>query len=153
MLKLRPFKPSDASVIAGWIHTETELRKWSSDRYGSYPITGDDIIDKYLNHNGDCVEPDNFYPMTAFDDSGAVGHFILRYTDAEKSVLRLGFVIVDDTKRGKGYGKEMRHLAATPVFKGIPNFRQTRIQMLRAETTDELIGILEDCRQQLSNLE
>jgi tRNA-dihydrouridine synthase len=39
-----------------------------------------------------------------------------------------------------------RHLAATPVFKGIPNFRQTRIQMLRAETTDELLGILEDCR-------
>jgi nifR3 family TIM-barrel protein len=39
-----------------------------------------------------------------------------------------------------------RHLAATPVFKGIPNFRQTRIAMLRAETTDELIRILEDCR-------
>ena len=116
MLKLRPFKPSDASVIAGWIHTETELRKWSSDRYGSYPITGDDIIDKYLNHNGDCVEPDNFYPMTAFDESGAVGHFILRYTDAEKSVLRLGFVIVDDTKRGKGYGKEMLSLAVKYAF-------------------------------------
>ena len=42
-----------------------------------------------------------------------------------------------------------RHLAATPVFKGIPNFRQTRIQMLRAETKDELLAILEDCRQQL----
>ena len=42
-----------------------------------------------------------------------------------------------------------RHLAATPVFKGIPNFRQTRIQMLRAETKDELFAILEDCRQQL----
>lgn len=42
-----------------------------------------------------------------------------------------------------------RHLAATPVFKGIPNFRQTRIEMLRAETKDELIDILERCRQQL----
>ena len=40
-----------------------------------------------------------------------------------------------------------RHLAATPVFKGIPNFRQTRIAMLRAEKTDELIQILEDCRK------
>jgi tRNA-dihydrouridine synthase len=42
-----------------------------------------------------------------------------------------------------------RHLAATPLFKGIPNFRPTRIQMLRAETEDELIGILEDCRHAL----
>jgi tRNA-dihydrouridine synthase len=42
-----------------------------------------------------------------------------------------------------------RHLAATPVFKGIPNFRQTRIQMLRAETKDELLSILEQCRELL----
>jgi nifR3 family TIM-barrel protein len=42
-----------------------------------------------------------------------------------------------------------RHLAATPVFKGIPNFRQTRIQMLRAETKEELLDILEHCRQLL----
>lgn len=31
-----------------------------------------------------------------------------------------------------------RHLAATPLFKGLPDFRQTRIKMLRAETADEL---------------
>ena len=37
-----------------------------------------------------------------------------------------------------------RHLAATPLFKGIPNFRETRIAMLRAETKDELFHILEE---------
>ena len=37
-----------------------------------------------------------------------------------------------------------RHLAASPLFKGIPNFRDTRIAMLRAETVDELFGIM-DC--------
>lgn len=42
-----------------------------------------------------------------------------------------------------------RHLAASPIFKGIPDFRQTRIAMLRAETVDELTGILESCRQRL----
>ena len=36
-----------------------------------------------------------------------------------------------------------RHLAATPLFKGIPNFRETRIAMLRAETVEELFAILE----------
>ena len=36
-----------------------------------------------------------------------------------------------------------RHLAATPIFKGIPNFRDTRIAMLRATTVEELTSILE----------
>ena len=40
-----------------------------------------------------------------------------------------------------------RHLAASPIFKGIPNFRQTRIAMLRATTVDELTGILEEIRE------
>ena len=39
-----------------------------------------------------------------------------------------------------------RHLAATPLFKGIPNFRQTRIAMLRAETVDSLFEIMESVR-------
>ena len=40
-----------------------------------------------------------------------------------------------------------RHLAATPIFKGIPNFRPTRIEMLRAEKMEQLIAILESCRE------
>ena len=40
-----------------------------------------------------------------------------------------------------------RHLAATPIFKGIPDFRQTRIAMLRANTLEELEGILSHCRE------
>ena len=36
-----------------------------------------------------------------------------------------------------------RHLAASPLFKGIPNFRETRIAMLRAETQEELYRIFE----------
>lgn len=40
-----------------------------------------------------------------------------------------------------------RHLAASPLFKGIPNFKETRIAMLRAETVDELFGILQQIEQ------
>ena len=36
-----------------------------------------------------------------------------------------------------------RHLAATPLFKGLPNFRDTRVAMLRAETVDELFRIFD----------
>ena len=37
-----------------------------------------------------------------------------------------------------------RHLAATPLFKGIPNFRDTRIAMLQANTVDEFSAILDN---------
>ena len=115
-LRLRQYKSCDAESIVSWIKDEEALRKWSSDRFGDFPITSEDINNKYFNNNGDCTEPDNFYPLTAFDDSGAVGHLILRYTDAEKKVIRFGFVIVDDTKRGKGYGKQMLLLATKYAF-------------------------------------
>ena len=46
-----------------------------------------------------------------------------------------------------------RHLAASPIFKNIPNFRQTRIAMLRATTVEELTHILEDCRLILKDLQ
>ena len=36
-----------------------------------------------------------------------------------------------------------RHLAATPLFKGLPNFRETRIKLLRAETASELFDLLD----------
>lgn len=53
----------------------------------------------------------------------------------EASVARIG--------EYKGILHIRRHLAATPIFKGIPNFRDTRIAMLRAETTDELYQIMD----------
>lgn len=37
-----------------------------------------------------------------------------------------------------------RHLAASPLFKGIPHFRDTRVAMLRAESWAELDGILSE---------
>lgn len=46
-----------------------------------------------------------------------------------------------------------RHLAASPLFKGIANFRDTRIAMLRASTYDELSAILNQVEEQLSTQE
>lgn len=34
--------------------------KWSADKFGDFPITSEDINNKYLKNNGDCIEPDNF---------------------------------------------------------------------------------------------
>lgn len=57
----------------------------------------------------------------------------------EDSVRRL------DERRGIIHIR--RHLAATPVFKGIPNFRETRIAMLRAETVADLFRIIDSVEE------
>ena len=43
----------------------------------------------------------------------------------------------------KGIVHSRRHFAASPVFKGLPDFRQTRIALLRAETCDEVFRIMD----------
>ncbi len=115
-LILRPYKPDDAKSIVKWIKDEVSFRKWCADRYENYPITPENINFKYIKCNGDCKEWDNFYPVTAVDENGPVGHLIMRYTNKEKTIIRMGFVIVDDSKRGMGYGKKMMQMAMGYAF-------------------------------------
>ena len=108
MLKLRPYKKCDSEKTVSWIRDEEVFMKWGGMLFGDYPITAEIMNDKYYLKNGDCVEPDNFYPWIAFDEeSGVVGHFIMRYLNGDKHILRFGWVIVDDSVRGKGYGTQM----------------------------------------------
>ena len=76
----------------------------------------------YLDHTGDA-------PLT-YDQK----------LDILKELLHINVERIDE-KRGILHTR--RHLAATPIFKGIPNFRPTRIAMLRAETMEALLGILD----------
>ena len=112
MLRLRPYKACDAKTIVTWVGDEVAFRKWCADRYYHYPISAADMNAHYDN----VAQDDNFYQFTAFDETGIVGHLIMRFTDQEKKVLRFGFVIVDPDKRGKGYGKEMLELAIKYAF-------------------------------------
>ena len=108
MIRLRPYKSCDSKVIVKWLNDEDVFIKWGGERFGKYPISADIIDDKYTKANGDCKEPDNFYPWTAInEDNKVVGHFIMRYTGRDNKQLRFGWVVVDNTLRGKGYGKQM----------------------------------------------
>mgnify|MGYP002526867554 CR=1 FL=1 len=101
---LRPFTIDDAPVILSWIKDLSAFRKWSADRYPAFPPKPEDMLAQY--------ESDVIFPFTAIDDDGkVVGHIMLRYPDSSNTVIRLGFVIVDDNLRGKGYGKQMLQLA------------------------------------------
>ncbi|MBO5619009.1 MAG: tRNA-dihydrouridine synthase family protein [Paludibacteraceae bacterium] len=53
----------------------------------------------------------------------------------------------------KGIVHSRRHFAASPVFKGLPDFRQTRIALLRAETVEEVFAIMDSIIAQWGNNE
>ena len=66
-----------------------------------------------------------------------------------KEQLRINVERIDEYR---GILHTRRHLAASPVFKGIPDFRQTRIAMLRATKVDELLDIIDQAHERLKSL-
>ena len=108
MIRLRPYKACDAQTITKWIKDEYAFHQWSADRYEKYPITSDDMNLYYDRDRNN----ERIWGMTAFDDTGIVGHLTMRFpNNSSFDEIRLGFIIVDDKRRGKGYGKEMLSLA------------------------------------------
>jgi nifR3 family TIM-barrel protein len=85
-----------------------------------------------------------------------IKHFLLNNTlldakgfDWEKSLLKEHILCniewIGDERKGIVHSR--RHLAASPTFKGIPDFKKTRIAMLRAETCDELFDIIDNIQR------
>ena len=93
-------------------------------------------IRDYLDADG--ALPDDYLPLS-LDDK----------IDILEEQLKINVERIDEYR---GIIHTRRHLAASPIFKGIPDFKQTRIAMLRATKTDELIGILEECRRILKEI-
>jgi len=81
--------------------------------------------------------------MLTFDEQKSIlkEHIIasVKWLDVDDDIIPQSFY----DKRLKGIIHGRRHLAATPVFKGIPNFKDTRIAMLRAETLNDLFRIID----------
>lgn len=108
MLRLRPYKPCDAEHIVRWCKDEYAFRQWSADRHPKFPITAEDM-NKFYDRS-------EIWGLTAFDETGIVGHLTMRFPRGSFDEVRFGFVIVDCEKRGMGYGKEMLSLAVKYAF-------------------------------------
>jgi len=100
-MKLREFRIEDAPTILSWCKTREAFRRWSADRYKNFPAQPEEMASQY--------EGSNIYPLTAVDDEGKiVGHIMIRVPNPDRpSSVRLGFVIVDDSLRGRGLGKSL----------------------------------------------
>lgn len=102
-MNFRAYIEEDAEKILSWIKDEREFRLWSADRYKDFPCLPEDINDNYKQ----CEAMSNFFPFTLEDDGKVIGHVILRNPSDNKEIVRLGFIIVDSSIRGKGYGKKL----------------------------------------------
>lgn len=103
------------------------------DRYG---------VDAVMIARGSIGAPWIFSEVNSYLRDGAVA----TATDAEKFALLRRQIreSIDRIDEYRGILHIRRHLAATPLFKGIPNFRETRIRLLRADTAGELEEILQE---------
>ncbi|GAB1358466.1 tRNA dihydrouridine synthase DusB [Porphyromonadaceae bacterium] len=133
--------PHTHSIIGNGDVTSPERAKECFDRYGVDAVMigrgsiGRPWIFKevkhYLQHGTPCT------PLT-FDER----------LDIMKRMVNTNVERIDERR---GILHIRRHLAATPLFKGIPNFRDTRVAMLRADTVEELFGIFDRVAEMISS--
>ena len=118
MIRLRPYKPSDAWDLLKWWdgRTEEEFVKWSAGAF-TYPLTIEQL-DAYFETW--CLKEGGGWPVMALDASGKpVGHFLVRSVCYSSNAAGLAFIVVDPKCRGKGYGREMISQALSMAFWGM----------------------------------
>lgn len=97
-IELRAYTPQDGKTVVSWIGDERAFRMWCGDRFENYPLSADEF-NKIYN------APTAIAGMIACDGGEAVGHFFVQ--PLGNGIYKLGLIIVDSQKRGKGYGKRM----------------------------------------------
>ena len=119
-------------IIGNGDITTPQLAREAFDRYG---------VDAIMVGRASIGAPWIFHDIKQYLTTGEV----TQLSNAEKfACLRRQIrESVDRIDEYRGILHIRRHLAASPLFKGIPDFRQTRIAMLRADTLDELTAILD----------
>ena len=105
MIRIRPYKTTDADIILSWCPDKTSCYQWTAGVLGEYPVTK--CAFRFV---------ESLMPFTAFDESGIMGFFTLRNPGESPEELRFGFVIINPEKRGMGYGKEMLRLGLIFAF-------------------------------------
>lgn len=114
-LTLRPYKPLDAAVITSWLKNEYLMRQWCADRYEHYPVTPEEMNTYYDRY----IDGQRSRALTMVDNGDIVGYITLRNPADNPTEQRLGFVIVDDSKRGRGLGKVLVSIAVKYVFEAL----------------------------------
>lgn len=111
-MRIRPYIPDkDYESVSTWIGDERTHAFWCANLL-PYPITAESFHDLLAKNARDWT--DSAYVAT--EDNGQAVGFFCYSINTNDNIGFLKFVIVDNTKRGKGYGKEMLRLALQYAF-------------------------------------
>lgn len=162
----------DCGIAALTVHGRTRSQMYTGEADWSMigELKADPRMEIPVIGNGDITTPEG--AARAFDEygvdgimigRGAIGatwifHDVCQYLregsweplpDAGKFALLRRQIreSIDRIDEYRGILHIRRHLAATPLFKGLPDFRQTRIRLLRADTADELEQIIREIEE------
>lgn len=113
-------------------------------------VSGEQALDRFQSTGVDAVmvgrgaigQPWIFEEMRAVIDGKPVPRYPKEwYIDVLKRLIDESIAKCDNEIKGILHAR--RHLAITPVFKGIPDFKQHRIAMLRADSRTELFRLID----------
>lgn len=130
-------------IIGNGDITTPEAAQQAFERYG---------VDAVMIGRGSIGQPWIFEEIRHYLTTG-------QKLPARPAVERLDVIIqmiynnIDKLDERRGILHSRRHLAASPIFKGIANFRPWRIAMLQATTTNQLLDILQEIRPLLKSAE
>lgn len=107
MLRLRPYKPSDAAKIVAWVSDWDGFSAWCADLL-DWPLTEASLEKLRLEFEREADR----WLMTALDNAGTpAGFLMMTRADYQANSIHLGLIIVDPARRGQGFGQEMVSLA------------------------------------------
>lgn len=136
-------------IIGNGDVTTPERAKENFDRYG---------VDAVMIGRGAIGRPWIFSEIKHYFATGRVEQILtfeeMKNILKEHVIASVYWLDIDESvsiesvynQRLKGVIHSRRHLAATPIFKGIPNFKETRIEMLRADSIADLFSIIDNIR-------
>lgn len=110
-LRLRPYEAEDCRVIARWIKDARTHALWCADLL-PYPLEVEAF--ENVRAEGERRWGSKSFAVTAADGE-MVGYFQMNMNPHNHSAF-LGFVIVSDAVRGKGYGTKMLQLIKEYAF-------------------------------------
>lgn len=111
-MRIRPYIPNkDYDNISKWITDERTHAFWCANLL-PYPMTRKSFHDLLEKNAMDWT--DSAYIAT--EDNGQAAGFFCYSVNTADNIGFLKFIVVDKTKRGKGYGKEMLNLALQYAF-------------------------------------
>lgn len=111
-MRIRPYIPNkDYESVSTWINDERTHALWCANRL-PYPITQQ----SFHNFLEEIAREWTDSAYVATEDNGQAVGFFCYSINTNDNIGFLKFVIVDNAKRGKGYGKEMLRLALQYAF-------------------------------------